>query len=303
MKKIMFLILTSFVFFSSCHSHKQTTLVEESGIKGYFGNYTIQDAKYGTKTTVVIENDFRIMKTNALPNHETGAFPNEGNPNAISAQNRTYKIPMNPKYTGKSRWVREPGVAINGVKFEPETAEVVRCETGENYRVEAMQTMINLGLDFNHAHVQPTGAYHYHGTPTGFLKALNSDEDLVHIGFAKDGFPIYYSKSGAYKPSFRIIDESREGTDCVYRNPHNRIDITLQDTKPDGTFKPDWEYIAGLGDLDECNGITVDGVYFYLVTDDYPFIGRCLMGEFEEEKHPRGPRPPRGRRGERRGGY
>ena len=105
------------------------------------------------------------------------------------------------------------------MKFEPGTAEVVICDTGENYRVEAFQDLINLGLDFNNAHVQPTGAYHYHGTPTSVIEDLDTGEDLVHIGFAKDGFPIYFSKSEAYKPSYTLIDSNREGEDCTYTNP------------------------------------------------------------------------------------
>jgi len=67
------------------------------------------------------------------------------------------------------------------------------------------------------------------------------------------------------------------------------------------TFKPDWEYVKGLGDLNECNGVMIDGKYVYLVTDEYPYVGRCLMGEFKEERPPHGPRPPHRRRGDRRG--
>lgn len=301
MRKYILFLAAVFIFFS-CHTHKQNESVIHLEEDGYFGNYTIQDSNFGTKTTMKIEGDFRIMKTNALPNHSTGSFPNQGNPNRISAQNKTYKLPLNPKYTGKSKWVRETGVAINGVKFEPGTAEVIQCASGENYRVEAQQSMFDLGLDGNHAHVQPTGAYHYHGTPTGIVNGSNLNEDLVHVGFALDGFPMYYSKSGKYKPSFRMIDDAREGTDCVYENPHQRKEIVLQDSEPDGTFTPDWEYVAGLGELDECNGIIMEGEYIYLVTDEYPYVGRCLMGEFEEQRRPRGPRPPRGRRGERRPG-
>jgi len=220
MKEMIMSLLVITMIMSSCHSHKNNVTVQQSDDKDYSGYYTIRDVEYGTKTTMTIEDNMRIMVTNALPNHSTGNFPNEGNPNSISAQNRTYKFPLYPKNTGESRWVRQPGVAINGVKFEPETAEVVRCESGENYRVEAMQTLINLGLDFNHAHVQPTGAYHYHGIPTGIVNSTDSEDDLVHIGFAMDGFLIYYSKSGRYKPSYRMIDEAREGTDCIYENPH-----------------------------------------------------------------------------------
>lgn len=243
------------------------------------------------------------MVTNSLPNHKTGVFPNEGNPNTISAQNRTFNFPLNPKYTGKAQWIREPGIALNGIKFEPGTGEVVACESGENYRIEALQDVIDLGLDYNHAHVQPTGAYHYHGTPTEVVKEFDNGEDLVHIGFAHDGFPMYYSKSSVYKPSFKLVDGTREGENCAYTRPGIQVDIS-EGGHHDGTFKSDFEFVDGLGDLDECNGITIDGQYMYLVTTDFPYIGRCLMGEFESQE--RGGGPPRnlgqGGRGEKRPG-
>jgi len=223
------------------------------------------------------------MVTNSLPNHNVGKFPNQGNPNSISSQNKTYTFPINPKYIGKAQWVREPGVALNGVKFEPGTAEVVFCDTGENYRVEALQDVIDLGLDFNHAHVQPSGAYHYHGTPTSVIDNYNNGEDLVHIGFAHDGFPIYYSQSGKYKASYRAVDGTREGEDCTYENPKEKRDISVNGHH-DGTFTSDFEYVDGHGDLDECNGISINGNYMYFVTEEFPYVSRCLMGEFEEER-------------------
>ncbi len=122
----------------------------------FMGNYSITDPAYKTKTTVTLKNGQRVMKTNGLPNHPTGDFPNSGNPNRISVQRLTYSIPVTPQLSGKAVWAREPGVALNGVKFEPGTAERFVCENGENYRIEALQELIDLGLDANHAHVQPT---------------------------------------------------------------------------------------------------------------------------------------------------
>ena len=262
------------------HSHATKSSVESIN---YFGAYDLENKEYGTITKMTLTEDERIMVTNALPNHKTGKFPNQGNPNAISAQNQTYSFPLEPKYTGKATWAREPGVALNGIKFEPGTAEVVECDTGENYRVEALQDVIDLGLDFNHAHVQPTGAYHYHGTPTSVIEEFDAGEDLVHVGFAHDGFPMYYSKSGKFKPSYKAIEGDREGEDCTYENPHQSIDISVGGHH-DGTFTSDYEYVAGSGDLDECNGITINGDYMYLVTVEFPYISRCLMGDYEEAR-------------------
>ncbi|WP_422107997.1 YHYH protein [Winogradskyella sp.] len=279
----------------SCNSHKAEYAHYHGGvahahemsqdIKDYFGAYTLDSEAYGTKTTVTIKGNQRIMTTNSLPDHQTGEFPNQGNPNSISSQRKTYVFPLNPKYTGEAKWVREPGVALNGVKFEPGTAEVVVCDSGENYRVEALQDVIDLGLDFNHAHVQPTGAYHYHGSPTSLIENFDTGEDLVHIGFAHDGFPMYYSKSAKYRSSYRPISGTREGEDCSYENPMQRMDISVGGHH-DGTFTSDFEYVEEYGDLDECNGMTIDGNYMYLVTKEFPYVSRCLMGEYEEMHRP-----------------
>ncbi|KAA3623610.1 MAG: YHYH protein [Flavobacterium sp.] len=280
----------------SRHTHHED--ISKDDPIDYFGSYTLEDEQYGTRTVVTVKDGKRNIETNALPNHQTGTFPNEGNPNTIKPQNRTYSLPLNPKYTGEAKWVREPGVALNGIKFEPETAEVVACESGERYRVEAKQELINMGLDFNNAHVQPTGAYHYHGSPTSMIELFDTGSDLVHIGFAKDGFAIYYSKSGAYSPSYRLYDEEREGEECSYNRPGYQLDVAIEESDPDGTFVSDWEYVEGLGDLDACNGTVIDGTYAYIVTDTYPYVGRCLMGEFEEERH--GPPPNQGFSGSNR---
>jgi|TARA_B110000091_G_scaffold18506_1_gene17445 hypothetical protein len=51
-----------------------------------------------------------------------------------------------------------------------------------------------------------------------------------------------------------------------------------------GTFSQDWEYVEGLGDLDECNGrwgVTPEfpqGIYHYYATDSYPYFQRCVKG-------------------------
>lgn len=288
----------TFSLFISCHGHKKkhkhSHSSEDPIHQDYFGNYQVIDSKYGTKTSVIVADGKRIMRTNALPNHLTGAFPTKGNPNTISAQKRNYTFPLTPKYLGIPNFVREPGVALNGVKFEPGTAEVVICDTGENYRIEAFQDLVNLGLDFNNAHVQPTGAYHYHGSPTSVIETFDSGEDLVHIGFAHDGFPIYYSKSAKYKSSYQLKKGNREGEDCSYTNPKNSVDVSVGGHH-DGTYGSDFEFIEGYGDLDVCNGVFIDEKYVYIITNEFPYISRCLMGAYKEPKRMGPPNRPQRR--------
>jgi len=61
-----------------------------------------------------------------------------------------------------------------------------------------------------------------------------------------------------------------------------------------GKYTVDYEYISGLGDLDECNGIESEvtletelGVetfaYYYVVTSSFPQVGRCLKGNTSDD--------------------
>jgi len=265
----------------------------------YLGNYSISEVGFGTQTTVTVSDKTRTIVTNALPNHETGLFPNSGNPNTISAQSNRYEYPTNPAYKGAAVEVHVPGVAVNGVKFEPGTAETVTCVTGETYRVEGLQDSFNLGMDFNNAHVQPTGEYHYHGLSHLLAEVLDhSGGELVHVGFAADGYLIYISTTDVYKPSYQLTASLRTGSDCQVslggvRGP-NKV---VGGTAPDGTYTSDWEYVLGSGDLDECNGTFIEDRYLYLVTNEFPYISRCLKGEFNESR-PSGPNPGRTPRGQ-----
>jgi len=134
--------------------------------------------------------------------------------------------------------------------------------SGWNY--EALSGKINLGLDASHAHVQPNGAYHYHGTPLQFLKRNRPTE---WIGYAADGFPIYYD--ARVKSSYQLRQGIRPS------GPGGRYD---------GTFVEDYEFVQGAGDLDLCNGRFgktpehPEGIYHYYLTGAFPFVPRCLQG-------------------------
>jgi major membrane immunogen (membrane-anchored lipoprotein) len=263
------------------------------------GSYSLMDEEFGTMTTVTVDGATRVIESNALPDHETGEFPNDGNPNTISEQDASYEYPTEPTFVGDATFAMTPGVAVNGVKFEPATAESVTCASGESYRVEALQDVYNLGFDFNNAHVQPTGEYHYHGVSELLADAYATDDDLVHVGFAADGYLMYYSKSGAYEPGYELSTDTRSGTDCTGSGALGGVDVEVDGTTPDGTYTSDWVSSDDNGDLDECNGIEIDGEYAYLITDEYPYVGRCLNGEFTATGPGAGGPPPDGLAGTR----
>ena len=267
----------------------------------YLGSYTLVDEEFGTVLTVAVDGSTRTIDSNALPDHETGHFPNNGNPNTISEQDVNYEFTTEPTYTGTAIGVRIPGIAVNGVKFEPATAESVMCATGETFRIEALQDVYDLGFDFNNAHVQPTGEYHYHGVSQLLVETYEHENDLVLLGFAADGFLIYYSKSGAYESGYELVTTGRTGTDCVASLPPGDA-VDIGGTSPDGTYTSDWIYRERVGGLDRCNGVTVGGEYLYVITDDYPYVGRCLNGEAGAGVGGLGDDPGAGGPGDDRGG-
>lgn len=257
------------------------------------------------KVEITEKDGFRHIKSNGIPNHETGQFPNRGNPNRISTQNYNFKVTLEPKKNDSPSPAMLFGVAINGVPFDPGTAELWNNDF--NWRYEALTGTMDLGIDSSLAHVQPNGAYHYHGIPKGLIKQLNADKKVVLVGYASDGFPIYsqYGYTNANDANSAV--KELKGS---FRTKEGNRPANSPGGKYDGTFVQDWEFVEGLGDLDQCNGrfgITPEypkGIYHYYLTANYPFIPRCAMGtpdaSFKKGPPPggRGPgggRPPMGR--------
>lgn len=245
----------------------------------FLGSYTLSDDAFGTEVTVTVEQGLRVIETNALPDHETGSFPNPGNPNAIAGQTLRYEFPVLPQHLDRAAPARVPAVAVNGIPFEPGTAETIECQSGERYQIEALQDLYDLGLDTNNAHVQPTGLYHYHGLPSALAeRGREGEQGLVHVGFAADGFLVFVSPTDDLASGYRLSADPRTGTGCSYRGS----EITIDGTTPDGTYVSDWRHDPDLGDLDACNGLTIEDEYLYLLTETYPFVPRCLMGDFTD---------------------
>lgn len=139
----------------------------------------------------------------------------------------------------------------------------------------------NFGTDLHNAHTQPDGAYHYHGNPNSLFDQTNPSMESPVIGFAADGYPIY----GSYifdnqtirkvKSSYRMKSGARValGSEASGDFPGGNYN---------GMFREDYEYVDGLGDLDECNGMVYNGTYGYYVTDSFPWVLNCFMGNVDD---------------------
>jgi hypothetical protein len=196
--------------------------------------------------------------------------------------------------------VRQPfGIALNGVLFDPGTAEFFQRNRNSKWNYEALSGAVKLGLDQNHAHVQPNGAYHYHGLPSELFEMLSGGKQVMTlVGWAADGFPIY----GLYGTE----DPLDAGSEIVELKSSYQIKAGTRPSGSDspggdydGTFTIDYEYVDSSGDLDECGGrfgVTpefTEGTYYYVLTENYPFIPRMFKGEpdpsFERLRHRRRP--------------
>ncbi|MFM7759067.1 MAG: YHYH protein [Crocinitomicaceae bacterium] len=149
-------------------------------------------------------------------------------------------------------------------------------------------------------HPNGSGEYHTHVSPSCLYDITDSTQVAPLIGYAFDGYPIYggYGYSAPMdttssvkrlKSSYRlrniaartslpdgtVLDPSLYGppidTHTVVLNPLNNDPIAA----PLGAYMEDYEYVPGLGDLDEHNGrfcITNEypnGTYAYFTTIDW----------------------------------
>jgi len=313
MKKIyLFLIIVTInVIYGQCEEEYSTVgILTDLSEEAYNNDESVNAYSIFSWTSDDLN---RILSGNGIPNHEVGTFPNSNCPNTISEQN------VNQIFTLCPILVSDTGVpaggpagaiayAINSVKFDPATAGtcdddgVCSLAQGQGqWNIEALgHETFDFGDDMNHAHVQPTGAYHYHGIPELLIDLLGDDQSMTLVGWASDGFPVYarYGYSDAndlnsglisLQPSWRLKtepDEGRPDTLTALEGGPGQGTVYPNIPIPMGAFTQDFEYEEGYGDLDECNGrigVTPEfpeGIYYYMVTDEFPFFSRCLKGDF-----------------------
>ena len=252
---------------------------------------------------IEVTGNVRSISANNIPEHFVGRFPNRGNPNTIKPQKAEFKLPLKPQANERFTPARTAvGIFLNGVLMEAGTGEFWTGGSGAPWNYEALGGAVALGLDENYGHVQPTGKYHYHGLPTGYLKdvALSSNKHSPIVGWAFDGFPVYalYGYLAPTDPTSKVIEMTSS-----YRLKSGERPAPPEGPGGtyDGAFTDDYEYVAGSGTLDECNGCFVktpefpDGTYAYFLTNQWPVIFRNYRGTpaIRPERGPGGP-PPRG---------
>jgi arylsulfatase A-like enzyme len=259
-----------------------------------------------------VEDNQRVVYSNNYPNHDFCFV----SPRIPEPYYRVYKFDLNPQLSGaitsisraNGRPVNFFGIAMNGVYMMPAPATPFIFEdtnTGQYNWDWVFEPTTNIGsgrdfvgLDCASAHVNPNSGYHYHGNMFEYVEELepgiSTTEDIpsevLQVGWASDGFPVLYKfgpdKDGNVKellPSFQLKSGLRPGDgESAPCGPYS------------GKYTNDFEYVAGKGDLDECNGIeasvtlnTAQGTetfeYYYVVTASFPQISRCMKGNFSDD--------------------
>ncbi len=243
-------------------------------------------------TQVRYDTTYAYVKSNGIPSYTVG--PWAGNPSQATNQNWTFKLTRNPTLasTYTTTGLGQIGVLANGVAFFNPT-DAMSWENENTWHQNAFVSVGN-GLDACGGHPSPPGTYHVHPRPRCMLTETPTTHSRI-AGYAFDSFPVY----GPY--GYANADGS--GSVVRIRTSYRKRTITLRTTLPNGTVLPanlygppvsatypvgyfveDFEYIAGLGDLDQFNGrvsVTPDypaGIYCYYSTIDtslnseYPYI-------------------------------
>ncbi|MBM4197772.1 MAG: YHYH protein [Gammaproteobacteria bacterium] len=259
----------------------------------YEADVTDIQRSMGFALDVVISNDTTscTFSSNNIPNHDfNDASANFATP--VSEVSQTFVVTRTPVIANSPTAFTQRtynAVMLNGVPLDilsagcymPTSAQAdadgnvaIGCRDTDPYLLDPLGTESKFGADAHNAHTQPDGSYHYHGNPNAMFDESPGPKGSPVIGFAADGFPIY----GSYflDPATGTVRKAISGYTLKSGSRGIKSNTNPGGTY-DGTYTSDWEF-TGAGDLDSCNGMTVNGQYGYYVTDTYPWVMRCFTG-------------------------
>lgn len=199
------------------------------------------------------DGDSVAITSNGIPDY-TYIETSPGSPDAVDL---AFTIPASPSRAAEVTAVPLLGtaaVAVNGLPIYGPTEGT----GGDVLSLEG-------ALSECGSHNGPTGFHiHMFGTSDSTDCMFTADEVAAApqlLGYAFDGYPIY-TGNDQHTSSWQLIDESLFATDTWAAHT----------------------YIEGLGDLDQCNGLTdADGNYAYYTTDTFPYVLGCYSGVVDLE--------------------
>lgn len=201
---------------------------------------------------VYCDGNMMIVEANGIPNFEY----TQVTPNGLSEQNYRWQIPLNPTEASEPSQIPLTGpvaIAVNGLPiFGPNEAPM------DDYGDPLLDQL----LDYCNGHTAPGGMYHFHARPDCLFETVEGEVGLM-IGYAFDGYPI-------------LAPYLCEDASC------SSVVEARSSWQQTSEIRNAWEaneYIAGSGNLDQCNGTYLaDGSYAYFATDAFPYFLGCYHG-------------------------
>lgn len=264
----------------------------------------------------VIDN-IRYIYTNNIPPHDDNQNQGISIPDDPVAGDYSYTMCVYPEQSTEVTPLYEEtetdagceltyefGVSINGVQFNPNSAETFVKDDGSNnieWHVEATSTTNTIGEGMgtdNGGHINSSGEYHYHNIPLDYFTndlGIDGSNHSSIVGYAADGFPIYYKYVYADPEDALSAIEAATSGYTLKSGDRGGDGLTAPDGEYDGNYYEDYEYSDSNTILDECNGrfgVTPDfpyGTYYYVLTDEYPYVPRCFKGAVVDNSFRVGP--------------
>lgn len=302
----MLFILTGFFTFTTAQVYLESWIENCDDEMGYYilsngqSGYNLANVQaiYFTDEDVYIE-------STGIPEYDIGPFP-DGNPSTPGEQDYRfliYKSPQEEAGTHTSTPLGPIGVFINGVPL----FNALDAHSWQNEDVWHQNAVVAEadGFDACLGHPAPdpggnisNGMYHHHQNPVCLREQVGDDgsDHSPILAWAFDGYPIYgpfaFSEPSDSTSGIRRMESSYQLRDITVRHtlsdgtelPQNQWGPNVGGAYPLGYYVEDYEFLAGVGDLDEFNGqfcVTPqypEGTYAYFVTIDsadasaYPYM-------------------------------
>lgn len=237
--------------------------------------------------------NYVYVNSTGIPAYTIGPWP--GNPNTPTNQNFVFKIARFPVVNTGTKTRTSLGVIAvwrNGVAV----FNALDAFSYNNQNIWHRNAVVAEAPTFDAClgHPAPGGTYHHHQNPR-CVHTADSTQHSPIVGYAFDGYPIYgpygYTNTNGtggitrMQSSYRLrsITQRRTLPDGTVLPP-SQYGPDVSGTYPLGIYVEDFEYVSGLGSLDQYNGrfaVTPEypaGTYAYVVTINangssaYPYV-------------------------------
>lgn len=192
--------------------------------------------RFTDNVSVSVDGDFLVIVTDDVPDHPSPYFATSNplyeqyngnnanfrlNPNRITSQNMTFRIPINPTEASdkQATSLGAMGISLNGVVFFNQYA-------GPNN--QPLTSEID-SFDQYLGHPQAQGAYHYHQEPTYLTSTLGSN---ALLGWLLDGFPVYGPMEDGTRINNSDLDDYHGHSHATTEYPNGIYHYHITDADP-----------------------------------------------------------------------